>query len=170
MIRYKVSKKMRILFIGINPHPGTYRRGVPFSNNKTFWYLLNRAGLINEKVSDLSDDIKLKQIYNSKFNKLYKFGLLNMINRPTINVSKLKRGEEKRGRKKILTAIRMLKPQVVCFVGKITYVKFSDPERFRFGWQDDVFESKSFVMHFPLHGKASVRIRELRSVMRLFQK
>ncbi|SRR5579875_369719 len=170
MIKYKVSKGMMILFVGINPHPGTYRRGVPFSNNKTFWYLLNRTGLINEKVSDLRDDIKLKQIYNFKFNKIYKFGLLNVINRPTIDVSKLKRGEEKIGRKKILVAIRIYKPQVVCFVGKITYEKFSHPKRFKFGRQVDIFGSKSFVMHFPLHGKASVRISELRKVMKLSQK
>lgn len=169
MIRYKASKGMRILFVGINPHPGTYRRGVPFSNNKTFWYLLNRAGLINEKISDLRDDVKLKQIYNSKFNKVYKFGLLNIINRPTIDVSKLKRGEEKKGKKRILNAIRMFKPQVVCFVGKITYEKFSNLKEFKFGWQDDIFGSKSFVMHFPLHGKASIRIRELRSVMKSSQ-
>jgi hypothetical protein len=31
MIVYKVSKNARILFVGINPHLGSYRRGVPFS-------------------------------------------------------------------------------------------------------------------------------------------
>ena len=48
MIAYKTSKNAKILFVGINPHPGSYRRGVPFSNNKMFWYLLNRAGLLDE--------------------------------------------------------------------------------------------------------------------------
>ena len=43
MIAYKISKNARILFVGINPHPGSYRRSVPFSNNKMFWYLLNRS-------------------------------------------------------------------------------------------------------------------------------
>jgi hypothetical protein len=36
MIRYKY-RKAKILFVGINPHPGSFRRGVPFSNNKMFW-------------------------------------------------------------------------------------------------------------------------------------
>jgi TDG/mug DNA glycosylase family protein len=36
MIAYKTSKNAKILFVGINPHPGSYRRGVPFSNNKMF--------------------------------------------------------------------------------------------------------------------------------------
>jgi uracil-DNA glycosylase len=53
MIACKISKNARILFVGINPHPGSYRRGVPFSNNKMFWYLLNRAGLLQEAESDL---------------------------------------------------------------------------------------------------------------------
>ena len=105
MIRYKFSKNMRILFVGINPSPGTYKRGVPFSNNKTFWYLLNRAGLIDEKISDLRDDAKLKQIYNKKFNRVYKFGLVNVISRPTPDVSSLVKGEESAGRKKILNII-----------------------------------------------------------------
>ncbi|NHI04544.1 hypothetical protein DYY67_2212 [Candidatus Nitrosotalea sp. TS] len=30
MIRYKFSKNMRILFVGINPSPGTYKRGYHF--------------------------------------------------------------------------------------------------------------------------------------------
>ena len=61
MIAYKISKNARILFVGINPHPGSYRRGVPFSNNKMFWYLLNRVGLLQEAESDLKNDRLLKE-------------------------------------------------------------------------------------------------------------
>ena len=67
MIAYKVSRNARILFVGINPHPGSYRRGVPFSNNKMFWYLLNRAGLLDEFEGDLKSDESLRLIYNNKF-------------------------------------------------------------------------------------------------------
>ena len=42
MIEYRFARNLRILFVGINPHPGSDARGVPFSNNKTFWYLVNR--------------------------------------------------------------------------------------------------------------------------------
>jgi TDG/mug DNA glycosylase family protein len=51
--------------VGINPHPGSYPRGVPFSNNMMFWYLLNRAGLLNEIESDLRSDESLKHIFGS---------------------------------------------------------------------------------------------------------
>ena len=67
MIAYKTSKDARVLFVGINPHPGSYRRGVPFSNNKMFWYLLNRAGLLQEAEKDLRNDQSLKRIYEGKF-------------------------------------------------------------------------------------------------------
>ena len=57
MIAYKTSKHAKVLFVGINPHPGSYRRGVPFSNNKMFWYLLNRSGLLAEAESDLKETV-----------------------------------------------------------------------------------------------------------------
>ena len=154
------------MFVGINPSPGTYDRGVPFSNNKTFWYLLNRAGLIDEKISDLRDDVKLKQIYTTKFNLTYIFGLVNVINRPTPNVSSLVKGEENAGRKKILGIIKKYKPRVICFIGKIAYAKFSHERKFSFGWQNDIYDSKSYVMHFPLYGKTSFRIRDLKLILK----
>ncbi|MGI0101798.1 MAG: mismatch-specific DNA-glycosylase [Nitrosotalea sp.] len=166
MIRYKISKNMKVFFVGINPHPGSYRRGVPFSNNKMFWYLLSRSGVIDEDVDELRDDCKLKQMYNTKFNQVYKFGFLNIINRPTRDVSELIRGEEEAGRKRVLKTIKNHEPDVVCFIGKVTYEKFSGVKKFRFGWQDDIHSSKSFVMHFPLRGKASVRIRDIKSILK----
>ncbi|MGI0073893.1 MAG: mismatch-specific DNA-glycosylase [Nitrosotalea sp.] len=166
MIRYKVSKGIRVLFVGINPHPGSYSRGVPFSNNKMFWYLLSRSGIIDEGTDELKDDSRLKKMYETKFNQVYRLGFLNIINRPTRDISELIRGEEKGGRRKILQAIKKYKPAIVCFIGKVAYEKFSGVKKFRFGWKDDIYASKSFVMHFPLRGKASVRIRDLKLVLK----
>jgi TDG/mug DNA glycosylase family protein len=166
MIRYKISKGIRVLFVGINPHPGSYNRGVPFSNNKMFWYLLSRSGIIDEDTDELKDDSRLKKMYETKFNQVYRLGFLNLINRPTRDISKLIRGEEKGGRRKILQSIKKYKPVRVCFIGKVAYEKFSGIKKFRFGWQDDIYTSKSFVMHFPLRGKASVRIRDLKLVLK----
>lgn len=163
MIFYQFHKPI-ILFIGINPHYGSYKRGIPFSNNKMFWYLLARAGLINEDLKNIKDDKKLKKIYLKKFNKIYKLGFINVINRPTKNVTELKKGEEKTNQKKIRLIIKKEKPKVLCFVGKISYEKFTGLKKFVFGWQDKIFSSKVFVMHFPLHGKASIRIRELKKI------
>jgi len=78
MIHYQYNNS-EILFVGINPHPGSFDRGIPFSNNKLFWYLLSRAGLIKETINDLRDDSKLLRIYENKFNKIYKLGLSTKI-------------------------------------------------------------------------------------------
>src|ERR1043165_1019441 len=113
MIAYKISKNARILFVGINPHPGSYRRGVPFSNNKMFWYLLNRAGLLQEAERDLRNDQLLKAMYDKKFLPKYRLNFVNLVDRPTIDVTKLKKGEEEAGINRALRIIRRCKPRVV---------------------------------------------------------
>lgn len=163
MIHYQY-KNPEILFVGINPHPGSFDRGIPFSNNKLFWYLLSRAGLIKETINDLRDDSKLLQIYENKFNKIYKLGLINIIDRPTRDITLLKKSEEEKGKVKIKEIIKTQKPKVVCFIGKVSYEKYTGSKNFTFGWQNDIYQSKAFVMHFPLHGKADVRIEELKKV------
>jgi G:T/U-mismatch repair DNA glycosylase len=102
MIPYKTSKHAKILFVGINPHSGSYRRGVPFSNNKMFWYLLNRAGLLQETEKDLSNDQSLKRIYEKKFLPEYGLNFVNLVDRPTVDVTLLKKGEEEAGIRRAL--------------------------------------------------------------------
>jgi TDG/mug DNA glycosylase family protein len=60
--------------------------------------------------------------------------------------------------------IQLHKPPVVCFVGKVTYQKFSGLKTVEFGWQPDIGESKIYVMHFPIRGEAAVRIEDLKIV------
>ena len=163
MIRYSY-KQPKILFVGINPHFGSFERGVPFSNNKSFWYLLSGAGIIKEERNELRDDALLKRMYTKKFNAVYGLGFVNIIDRPTRDVSELKKGEELPGRKKISRIIRVEMPKVACFIGKITYEKYTGSKDFSFGWQNSINGAKIFVMHFPLRGEAVVRIRELRKI------
>lgn len=163
MIKYLYNKP-KILFVGINPHFGSFDRGVPFSNNKLFWYLLADAGIIEEKRDELRNDEALKRMYQEKFNSVYGLGLVNIINRPTQDVTKLLKGEELPGRKKVSRIIKSETPNVACFVGRVTYEKYSGSKNFSFGWQENIGESRVFVMHFPLRGEAIVRIRELQEV------
>jgi double-stranded uracil-DNA glycosylase len=121
MVAYKTSKDARVLFVGINPHPGSYRRGVPFSNNKMFWYLLNRAGLLRETEKDLRNDQLFKRIYENKFLPEYGLNFVNLVDRPTADVTMLKKGEEEAGIRRALKIIRSCKPRVVCFIGKIAF-------------------------------------------------
>lgn len=163
MIHYQYLNS-KLLFIGINPHHGSYSRGVPFSNNKMFWYLLSRAGIIRETVDELKNDQKLKLMWEEKFNRVYQLGLVNIIERPTRDISLLIRGEELSGAKNIDTIIKNHQPQVVCFIGKITYQKFTALKDVAFGWQPNLYNSKIYVMHSPLRGEASIRIDDLKIV------
>ena len=91
MIRYRY-RNAKILFVGINPHPGSFRRGVPFSNNKMFWYLLADAGLLQESRDELRDDAFLKRLYSEDFNPRYRLGFVNLIDRPTRDITELRPG------------------------------------------------------------------------------
>jgi len=164
MIVYKISKNARILFIGINPHPGSYRRGVPFSNNKMFWYLLNRAGLLQEAESDLKNDQLLKRIYDKKFLPEYGLNFVNLVDRPTIDVTELKKGEEQAGIRRALRVIRNYRPNVVCFIGKIAFNTFYSSRKCEWGWQTQIEGTRVYLMHFPIRGPASVRVKELSEV------
>ena len=165
MIHYRY-KKPRILFVGINPHFGSFNRGVPFSNNKMFWYLLSDAGIIKEQRNELRDDEDLRRIYNEKFNVIYGLGFVNIINRPTRDITELKKREELPGRRRVSRIIKTENPRVVCFIGRVAYEKYIGSKDFCFGWQESINQSRIFVMHFPLRGEAIVRTRELKAVVR----
>lgn len=87
-----------------------------------------------------------------------------MIDRPSISTVDLIKDEELPGRRRLAKVIRLEKPKVVCFVGKISYEKFVGHKSFDFGWQGSIGDSKIYVMHFPLRGKASIRVAELKEV------
>jgi double-stranded uracil-DNA glycosylase len=166
MIAYKTSKDAKILFVGINPHPGSYRRGVPFSNNKMFWYLLNRSGVLQEAEEDLKNDQSLKRIYEQKFLPEYGLNFVNLVDRPTVDVTKLEKGEEEAGIRRALRIIRSCRPRVVCFIGKIAFNKFYGSRKCDWGWQAKIEEAKVYLMHFPIRGPAAIRVQELKEVKR----
>ena len=130
-----------------------------------FWYLLSDAGILKEERNELRDDDNLRRIYKEKFNVIYGLGFVNIINRPTRDITGLKKGEELPRRRRISRIIKKERPPVVCFIGKVAYEKYIGSKDFSFGWQQPIAESRIFVMHFPLRGEAIVRTRELRDVV-----
>jgi TDG/mug DNA glycosylase family protein len=163
MIRYRY-RRPKLLFVGINPHFGSFQRGVPFSNNKMFWYLLAAAGVIGESRETLSDDAALKRVYQACFTPAYGLGFINVVQRPTRDITEIRRGEELPGRRQIERIIRQERPRVVCFIGKIAYQKFAGVKDVAFGWLGTLHDARLFVMHFPLRGAALVRVEELREI------
>ena len=108
----------------------------------------------------------LRRLYSEAFNPLYRLGFVNIIDRPTRDITEIRKGEEISGRAKISRIIKAESPKVVCFIGKVAYEKYSGLKEFAFGWKDPIALSRVFVMHFPLRGEAVVRIRELREIKR----
>ena len=169
MIKYYIPKRPRILFVGINPHFGSFSRGVPFSNNKTFWYLLSRAGVIREDREFLRSDKNLRKVYRN-IDKKYNIGFVNIVDRPTRNVADLKKDEEKKGARRLLKIITSRRPNIVCFIGKITFLKFAGKKTAEYGNHGRIGSSILYVMHFPIRGPSSVRVDELRLVDSLSKK
>jgi len=97
---------------------------------------------------------------------MYGLGIVNIIDRPTRNITEIGKHEHLPGRKKISRIIKAEMPKVVCFIGKVAYEKYTGSKDFSFGWQEDICASKAFVMHFPLRGEAVIRIRELQEIKR----
>ena len=129
-----------------------------------FWYLLARAGLLNEVESDLKNDESLKHIYENKFVPKYALNFINLVDRPTKDVTELKKGEGQAGIERALETIRIRKPKVVCFIGKITLNIFRGSRACDYGWQPNIANSRVYLMHFPIRGPASVRVIELSEV------
>jgi TDG/mug DNA glycosylase family protein len=168
MIHYNVPENALILFVGINPHPGSFSRGVPFSNNKNFWYNLSRAGLIDNPVEDLRNEDNLRKVYSVDFPDVYRYGFLNLVDRPTINTTGLKKGEERDGVARIHNAIMTTKPRIVCFIGKVTYATFSGKKEFSIGLQDSrIHDSLVFVASFPIRGPNATRVAEMAEIGRI---
>lgn len=155
------------MFVGINPHPGSYGRGVPFSNNKMFWYLLSRSGIINEPLALLKNDSELKEMYEKRFVQKYRLNFINLIDRPTVDVSKLRKEEAAYGVERMLKAVKAGKPRVVCFIGKVTYQMFDSSGIPDYGPKGMLFGSKLYLCRFPIRGLASIRINELKKIMKL---
>ena len=168
MIVYNVPENALILFVGINPHPGSFRRGIPFSNNKNFWYILSRAGLIDTPVEDLRNEDNLRKVYSVDFPGVYRYGFMNLVDRPTINTAGLLKGEERDGVARIHNAIMTMKPRIVCFIGKVTYATFSGKKEFSIGLQDSrIHESLVYVASFPIRGPNSTRGAEMAEIGRI---
>jgi TDG/mug DNA glycosylase family protein len=129
-----------------------------------FWYLLNRAGLLHEAEGDLRNDQFLKAMYDKKFLPKYRLNFVNLVDRPTIDVTKLKKGEADAGVKRALRIIRRCKPRVVCFIGKIAFNTFYRTRKCDWGWQAKIYGAKVYLMHFPIRGPGAIRVQELREV------
>ena len=55
---------------------------------------------------------------------------------------------------------------MVCFIGKIAFNTFYGRRKCDWGWQPEIAGARVYLMHFPIRGPASVRVKELKEVKR----
>ena len=70
---------------------------------------------LRKERDQLRDDEALRRIYKEKFNIIYGLGFVNIINRPTRDITALKKGEELPGRRRISRIIKTENPSSSVF-------------------------------------------------------
>jgi TDG/mug DNA glycosylase family protein len=93
-------------------------------------------------------------MYERRFVQKYRLNFLNLVDRPTTDVSELRKEESAYGIRRALRAIKKYKPRLVCFVGKVTYETFSGVKGVHYGKQNAIFESKVYLCSFSYKGSS----------------
>ncbi|MBN1509701.1 MAG: hypothetical protein JW955_22835 [Sedimentisphaerales bacterium] len=106
----------------------------------------------------------MKQIYDKRLLTRYRLGFANLVDRPTVQVTELSKGEQRSGIAGPQRCIRTFWPPIVCFIGKVTCNVFCGSRQCGGGWQESISSSRLCAMHFPMRGSASVRIEGLREL------
>lgn len=122
-----VKENLQILFVGFNPSLRSSETGHHFANpNNRFWRILYEAGLTPRKYLASEDD-QLVELG---------MGITNIVPRPTKAADEITKEEYKEGREVLKKKIELLKPKVVCFVGKGVYQQYSGKKVAPWGMQN----------------------------------
>lgn len=98
-----------ILFCGINPGEQSSRTGHHYGNpTNHFWSCLHESGLTSRKLEPRED---------SSLPKSFRYGLTNLVSRPTVEQNDLSKSEQVSGVPILVERIRKYRPKIVCFVG-----------------------------------------------------
>jgi len=123
-----LAQKLKIVFVGYNPSIRSGETGHHFANpNNRFWNILYRAGLTSRKYRP-EEDCELLNLG---------YGLTNIVPRPTQAAADITGPEYQKGKQELYRKISFYKPQVVCFVGKGVYEKYSGRRNIAWGRQEE---------------------------------
>jgi TDG/mug DNA glycosylase family protein len=108
----RVGPNLRLLFVGINPGVRSALIGHHFAGfSNRFWKLLFDAGLTPELLR-AEDDTRLLE---------WRFGITNLVPRPTPGIDTLRPDEYVEGLKALRRKVRRLKPEAVVLIGVTLY-------------------------------------------------
>lgn len=123
-----LDHNLKILFIGFNPSIRSGETGHHYANpNNRFWSILHRAGLTPKKLRPEEDGSLLE----------YRYGLTNIVDRPTKGAADISKEEYAAGREQLKRKIERYRPKIACFVGKGVYQQFSSERKISWGVQPE---------------------------------
>ncbi|MCM3768779.1 mismatch-specific DNA-glycosylase [Neobacillus niacini] len=124
----RIKEHLHILFVGFNPSIRSSETGHHFANpNNRFWRILFEAGLTPRKFAAAEDDLLLELGY----------GITNIVARPTKAADEITKEEYREGREILKQKIAVIKPKIVCYVGKGVYLQFSGKKEAPWGIQEE---------------------------------
>jgi len=134
-----IKNNLKILFVGINPHPQSIKKSGYFTSNGSLWIQLQKSGLTEERI----DDTKILK---------YNMGIMNICDRPTVHANELTNKEWERGVKRFKNYIKKYKSKNIVFIGKLPAQKYLGKININYGWQDETEDNiRFFVMIFPTY-------------------
>jgi double-stranded uracil-DNA glycosylase len=127
LVNDHIKENLKILFVGFNPSIRSSETGHHFANpNNRFWRILHDAGLTPRKF-EAAEDARLLDLG---------MGITNIVARPTKAADEITKEEYKEGKEILRNKIELLKPRVVCFVGKGVYQEYSGMKNVPWGRQE----------------------------------
>jgi double-stranded uracil-DNA glycosylase len=127
LVNDHIKENLKILFVGFNPSIRSSETGHHFANpNNRFWRILHDAGLTPRKF-EAAEDAKLLDLG---------MGITNIVARPTKAADEITKEEYKEGKEILRNKIELLKPRIVCFVGKGVYQEYSGVKNVPWGRQE----------------------------------
>jgi len=125
-----VAKDLIVLFAGINPGLYTAAIGRHFGRpGNRFWPALHDGGFTPRLFSPFEGQLLLD----------LKFGITNVVERPTARADELTNDELRAGGKRLAAKVKRWQPTVVAFVGIGPYRIISGIKDARVGLQKDLF-------------------------------
>ncbi len=154
-----LRKSLQLVLVGCNPGLRSARLGHYYAGRgNQFWPLVSQSGLVREPIT-YAEDARLLDLG---------IGLTDIVKRPSRAASDLDVADYRKGREVLKKKIRRYHPQVVAFVGKGVYEKFSH-QHVRLGPQPErFFGARVFVLPSTSGLNASMsRPQKLRYFRRL---
>ncbi len=129
MITERLTKGLKIVFIGFNPSLRSYELGFNYSGKNNRFYTVLYQSDLTERLYPPSESPNLLLDYG--------YGFTNIVARPTKRADELTPEDYAEGRIVLRTKLEEYRPKVACYVGKGVYQQFTKRAQIPWGFQEN---------------------------------